>query len=192
MNDNNLEGVNKMSNKLNIDNKEDIPNIINAIAKIHGVNSAKLVLDGLVENYNPELLIDILRRKIKEKNEKANSSFIIGLEVYLEMYIYEIKQTSAIKRISDKYGIKENTVKTHIDNFRKFIKEETAKSPNYRGKTEMVKECIDDLIKVLYGLYYWAEYEYDMPEYHEPNRKEETYKEKLQKILKPNQIDIPF
>ena len=165
-----------MNNKLSIDKKEDIPNIISEIANIHGVDSAKLVLDGLVENYNPDLLIEILRTKIKEKNEKSNSSFIIGLEVYLEMYIDEIKQKSAIARISDRYGIKENTVKTHIDNFRKLIRNEAKFDTKYGLNAEGITDLINDFVKTLYDKYYGYDSFNDITQYFEPDRKEEAYK----------------
>ena len=177
-------------NEMTAQNKDDIPKIIDEIIKVHGADSASLILDGLLANYNPDLLINILRTKIKENNEKSNSSFIIGLEVYLEAYIHEIKQKSAIKRISDKYGMTENTVKTHIDNFRKFTKEELGKkiedNPTYfmySSDTKDTTKFINDFVRKLYDMYYgYIPFDRET-RYNEPERKKDTYKHLFENFM---------
>ncbi|MBA1420603.1 MAG: hypothetical protein FAF03_07045 [Epsilonproteobacteria bacterium] len=120
-----------MSNKLTVQNRDDIPKIIEAMTEIHGNDVIGDIVDGLLNSYSSDLLMDIVKNRIstKQQNKSRNDYFLVGLNVYRYVYDHECDMGVAIKYISEQSyydgntkSMTENTIKTHLDNFKKQIR----------------------------------------------------------------------
>ena len=141
-----------MSDKLSVQNKEDIPQIIKAIVKIHGSGIISDIQNELLNTFKHDYLIDIIRNNVHEENKERQEFFFIGLDVYKYKYDNECSMKTARAKISEKVGIKDSTIRTHLENFRKKIKEDIVKLDdyeNYSKDIDGVRKFIDDFIKVL-------------------------------------------
>jgi len=118
------------SKELKIDTEENIKNLIEEVIKIHGAKTPKIILDELLNHYSHKLLIDIIKSK-SNKESDDNDFMVIGVSVYTYVFLGNFSVKRAIKQVSDDTfatnivkGIKENTVKRHVEKFRKHIKED--------------------------------------------------------------------
>lgn len=165
-----------MSKKLDINNIDDISTIIDTMVEMHGTAMIEKTLDGMLQHFNHNLLIDILRRKTKESNPIENEGFIVGLEVYIVRYEDEIKQKEAVKRIADKLGITESTIKSHLETFRKEIRKDIKKLANYSEDIKDVENFIYDFIEHLNKKYRYYNHDVESWIYDEPERKKSAYR----------------
>lgn len=185
-----------MNEKLAVKNIEDVPKIISEIVKIHGNSSVENILDGLLNEYTHELLIDIIKNKVPtdKKARSQNNNFIVGHSVYRHLYDNECGMQVAISHISEKSflsqttkSMTENTIKTHLDNFRTTIREDMRNirdSNHANGKNISIKE-MERFIYDFYRFYDRGPYVYWSYEYSKKSSYKQPYDEYIAQNFMP-------
>jgi hypothetical protein len=180
-----------MGNELSVENREDIPKILEAILDNHSSDIVGDILTVLLSKYNHNILIDSIKKNIPEDNKERQDFFIVGIDVYKYKYDEECNMKKAVSSISNKLGIKESTVRTHLDNFRKKIRKDIAKQ-GYEWRIKDWEAFIIEFIEYLDRLYLYEGYGDDEIAYHEPQKKKTTYKKNYQEFLETKYKKTPF
>jgi len=140
-----------MSDKLNLEVRENIPTVITEMIANHGTFTYSDIIDGLLCHYSPDLLLESIRKKTNTKHKSQNDRFMVGLNVYRYIFDTGVSKREAITKISnDTYsensltqGITPSTVKNNVENFENDIKEDMKFFYAY----EKVTDYLNDFFK---------------------------------------------
>lgn len=155
----------------------------------------KEILEELLKYHDVSILRGYLNSSVRKKEPRPNNHFEVSTKVYFEKYKNESTLKWAKQKVADEVHIGVATVETHIENYRKYLKEEMKKIKNYN---EDINTFIDGYIKHIRGKsHYWdgEKWEYTLPSNRELREYFNEYKDELfitYSVPTISDDDIPF